>query len=216
MKKYLTFYNKQVVKGSVTRRLFDTARLYAVKQALLDGLARTKQEKEALFNWAAKPIFADNFLWSILNKLFGIDLQVPFITGNWTTQAVKHNLVPTVGKKIVADQAGGTTTSPVTAIAIGIGSGGPAAGDTALNSEITTNGGERGAAAVTNQTDTTTGDTERWIKTFSFTGTFAVTEEGLLDNNAAGGLLLARQLFSAINVVSNDSLQITHNIKVTV
>ena len=213
--KVKVFNNKVGIKGTVTRRLFDTAKLYAVKEAMLSGLVVVKEDVEALLDWASKPIFAENFVWFFLNKLFKIDLRIPFLTGRWTNQAVKSNLVPTVGKAAVADQLGGTTTSPMTAIAIGIGAGGPAAGDTALNSEITTNGGERGAASVSNQTDTTAGDTERWIKTFTFTGTFAVTEEGILDNNTSGGVLAARQLFSAVNVVSGDSLQITHNIKVT-
>jgi len=209
------FNSEAGLKGTVSRRLFDTAKLYAVKEAMLSGLVSAKEDVGVLLDWASKPIFAENFVWSFFSKVFRIDLRIPFITGRWTNQAVKSNLVPTVGKAAVADQLGGTTTSPMTAIAIGIGAGGPAAGDTALNSEITTNGGERGAASVSNQTDSTTGDTERWIKTFTFTGTFAVTEEGILDNNSSGGVLAARQLFSAVNVVSGDSLQITHNIKVT-
>jgi len=210
------FNNKSKLIGTVTRRLFDTSKLYVVKEALSSGLVSAKKDREALFDWASKPMFADNFIWSIFNKFFGIDLQIPFITGNWTTQAIKKNLVVTVGKQAVAQQLGGTTTSPMTAIAIGIGTTGAAAANTTLESEITTNGGERGAASVSNQTTTTAGDTERWIKTFTFTGGFAVTEEGILDNNAAGGVLLARQVFAAVSVVNEDSLQVTHNITATV
>lgn len=210
----LGFINKSGVKGIVERRLFDSERLEQVKAYLQAGFL-TEKQKEDLFNWAAKPQFADNFIWKLLNRLFHVDIKIPFITGNWTLKAVKHNLVTTVGKKAVADQLGGTTTAPMTAIAIGIGTTAAAAGDTTLESEITTNGGQRGAATVTNQTTTTTGDTERWIKTFNFTGSFSVTEEGILDNNTSGGVLLARQVFSAVPVVSGDSLQITHNIQVT-
>jgi len=210
------FHNQQRLCGTVTRRLFDTAKLYAVKEAFSSGLVSAKEDMEGLLDWAAKPMFADNFLWSIFNKLFGIDLRIPFVTGNWTNQAIKKNLVVTVGKQAVAQQLGGTTTSPMTAIAIGIGTTAAAAADTTLESEITTNGGERGAASVTNQTTTTTGDTERWIKTFTFTGSFSVTEEGVLDNNTSGGVLLARQVFAAVAIVSGDSLQITHSIQVTV
>jgi len=179
------------------------------------GLVGTVERRLFDKNGNPKKMFADNFVWRILKRFFNVDVQIPFLTGFWTYGVIRRNLVPTVGKAAVADQVGGTTTSPTTAIAIGIGVTGAAAGDTTLESEITTNGGERGAASVTNQTTTTAGDTERWIKTFSFTGTFAVTEEGLLDNNAAGGVLLARQVFSAVNVVNEDSLQITHNVQVT-
>jgi hypothetical protein len=178
------------VKGTVERRLFRA-----------DG--------------SIKPMFKENWLWRLIKKEFNIDLQIPFITGFWTTKAIAHNLVTTVGKQVVAKQLGGTTTAPVTAIAIGIGAVAANAADTALGSEIVTNGGERGAATVTNATTTTTGDTEQWVKTFTFTGSFAVTEEGLLDNNTVGGILLARQVFSAVNVVSTDTLQITHKIQIT-
>ena len=210
------FYNQQRLHGTVTRRLFDTAKLYAVKEAFSSGLVSAKEDMEGLLDWAAKPMFADNFLWSIFNKLFGIDLRIPFVTGNWTNQAIKKNLIVTVGKQAVAQQLGGTTTSPMTAIAIGIGTTAAAAANTTLESEITTNGGQRGAASVSNQTTTTAGDTERWIKTFTFTGSFSVTEEGVLDNNTSGGVLLARQVFAAVAIVSGDSLQITHSIQVTV
>lgn len=210
----LGFINKSGVKGIVERRLFDSERLEQVKK-YLDAKFLTEKQKEDLFNWAAKPQFADNFVWKFINKLFHVDIKIPFITGQWTTKAVKHNLITTVGKKAVADQLGGSTTAPMTAVAIGIGTTAANAADTTLESEIVTAGGERGAATVTNQTTTTTGDTERWIKTFNFTGSFAVTEEGILDNNTSGGVLLARQVFSAVNVISGDSLQITHNVQVT-
>lgn len=164
---------------------------------------------------SAKKQFKDNALWRLLRTQFNLDLAIPFVTGVYTDKAIKRNLITTVGKKIVADQLGGTTTTPVTAIAIGVGTTAAAAGDTALVSESTTSGAARGAATVTNTTTTTTGDTEQWVKTFSFTGTLAITEEGLLDSNTTGGKLLARQVFSAVNVVSGDSLQITHKVTVS-
>lgn len=161
-------------------------------------------------NGNAKKIFHSNSLWRIFKKLFNLDLQVPFLFGNWSDKAFKLNTITSVGKKITADQLGGTTTAPVTAMAIGVGS--PSA--TALGSESTTNGGSRGAATVSNTTTTTTGDTEQWVKTFTFSGSLALTEEGLFDNNTSGGNMLASQTFSAVNVVDTDTLQITHKVKV--
>lgn len=165
----------------------------------------------ALFdkNGKAKKLFHVNKLWAFFKKKFNVDLKIPFLFGNWSTRALKFNTITSVGKQIAAQQVGGTTTAPVTAIAIGIGT--PSA--TALGSEIASGGGERGAATVSNQTTTTTGDTERWIKTFTFTTGFAITEEGLFDNNTSGGNMLASQTFSAVNVVNTDTLQITHNVK---
>lgn len=201
------FQENSKISGIVELRKFDTKRLEILKHAIKQGLP--KRDLESLEKWASKPIFKANSLWRFFKKLFNVDLQISFIFGNWTKNPVIINTITDVGKKISADQVGGTLTAPVTAIAIGIGS----PGTTALGSEITTNGGERGAASVTNQTTSTTGDTEQWIKTFSFTGTFAVTEEGLFNNNTSGGIMLASQSFSAINVVSGDSLQITHKVK---
>lgn len=160
-------------------------------------------------NGKVKPMFKENFLWRLIKKYLNLDLQIPFLLGNWTTSLVKRNTITSVGKQIAAQQVGGTTTAPVTAIALGVGT--PSA--TALGSESTTNGGSRGAATVTNQTTTTTGDTERWVKTFTFTGSLALTEEGLFDNNTSGGNMLASQSFSAVNVVNTDTLEVTHNVK---
>lgn len=161
-------------------------------------------------NGNPKPLFQVNKLWILLKKKCGLDLKVPFLFGNWSLSGIKMNTITNVGKQVTAQQLGGTTTAPVTAIALGVGS--PSA--TALGSESTTNGGARGAATVTNTTTTTTGDTEQWVKTFTFTGSLALTEEGLFDNNTSGGNMLASQSFSAINVVDTDTLQITHKVKV--
>ena len=156
-----------------------------------------------------KQLFHANILWKFFKKHFNKDFQIPVLFGSWSLKSLKFNTVTTVGKKAAADQIGGTTTSPVTAIALGVGT--PSA--TALGSESSTNGGSRGAATVSNQTTTLTGDTERWVKTFTFTGALALTEEGLFDNNTSGGIMLASQTFSAVNVVNTDTLQITHNVK---
>jgi len=156
-----------------------------------------------------KPMFKENLLWRFLKKHFNVDFQIPLLFGYWSTGLIKRNTVTTVGKQASAQQIGGTTTSPMTAIAIGVGT--PSA--TALGSESTTNGGSRGAATVTNQTTTLTGDTERWVKTFTFSGSLALTEEGIFDNNSSGGTMLASQTFSAVNVVDTDTLQVTHNVK---
>lgn len=205
MNKHFTSTAK--VTGWVERRLFDTARYQLVVSFIKRGAS--KEAIEDALNWAAKPMFAENFLWNWINKLTGVDLRIPFLTGIWTKQAIRKNTVTTVGKQISAQQVGGTTTAPVTAIAIGVGT--PSA--TALGSESTTLGGSRGAATVTNQTTTLTGDTERWVKTFTFTGTLVLIEEGLFDNNTSGGNMLASQTFAAVNVVNTDTLQITHNVK---
>lgn len=208
-----TFVNKMQLKGTATRRLYDTAKLNYAKQQYANGCS--KEEFETLLDAASKPMFAENKLWHFFHKLFNVDLKIPFLFGNWTNQAITSNLVTTRGKRAAVEQINGVSTAPMTAIAIGTGTNSAAAADTALQTEATTGGAARGAATTSNQTTTTTGDTARWVKTFSLTATFAITEEGLFDNNTSGGNMLARQVFSAVNVVNGDSLQITHNVQAT-
>lgn len=195
-----------ILQGIVERRLFDTRRYLIARKTLEFGLHPFVVG--SAFDWASKPMFEDNKVWKFINKLTGLDVKIPYITGKYTKKAIKKNTITTVGKQITAQQLGGTTTTPVTAIALG--SGTPSA--TALGSEITTGGGGRGASTVSNITTTVTGDTEQWSKTFNITGTLAVTEEGLFDNNTSGGNMLASQSFSAINLVNGDTLQIVHKV----
>lgn len=155
-----------------------------------------------------KPLFQGNFLWRFLRKHFNLDIKSP-ITGFWTTTLVKYNTITDVGKAIAAGQVNGATSAPVTAIAIGVGT----PSTTALGSESTTNGGGRGAATCSRVTTTVTNDTAQWAKTFTFTGSLALTEEGLFDNNTSGGNMLASQTFSVVNVVNTDTYTITHKVK---
>ena len=124
-----------------------------------------------------------------------------------------RNLVVTAGKGLAAGLLIGTGTAP-SHLAIGTGATAAAAGDTALQAEITTNGGQRASATRTQVTTTVTNDTAQYAVTWTFTGSFAVTECGVL-NNSVGGTLLARQVFAAINVVSGDTLSITYKVAVS-
>jgi hypothetical protein len=200
---------KLPVGGIVEKRLFDTKKLSLVQKAIESGIT-DKVYLDKLVDLAAKPLFKTNFLWRIFRNLFGVDLKIPFLFGFWTTQAISHNLITTRGKQIIVDQVGGITTAPVTAIALGTSGTSPAAGDTALGGEITTNGGARGAASISHITTTTTYDTLQFSKTFNFTGSLTIQEEGLFDNNSTGGNMLGRQTFSSIAVADGDSLQVVH------
>jgi hypothetical protein len=154
-----------------------------------------------------KPLFQNNKIWDVVHNIFGVDAKIPFITGRWTYERVAYNTITNAGLSECAKLLGGVTADPISHMAIGIGT--PTS--TALGSEITTGGGARTSVTPSSQTTTTTGDTIRSTNTFSFTGTFAVTEEGLF-NAVSLGDMIASQNFSAINVANGDSLQITHEI----
>lgn len=140
-------------------------------------------------------------------------LRIPGVTGKWTKEMKKRNLVVSAGKAGVASRinaAGGEAA--FTYIAMGTGVSGPAAGDTTLGTELSTSGLSRVNASASRVTTSVTNDTAQLQNTFSVTGTVAVTESGVL-NAASVGTLLCRQVFSAINVVNGDSLQVTWKVQ---
>ena len=156
--------------------------------------------------------------WPFLHffrKHFGYDFPKIFgLTGYWRFGVTYRNLVVTAGKGLITGRINGVgSPAAPTAMAIGIGTVAPDAANTTLGSEITTNGGGRGAGTATTQTTTVTNDTARLVKSWTFTGGFAVTEMGILNDATSGGTLLVRNVFSAYNVVSGDTFEITHNLK---
>jgi len=128
--------------------------------------------------------------------------------GDLKGEFVIPNTVVSTGKASAAGLLNGVITDFFEYVAIGTGTTSAAVGDTALEAEITTGGGERASATTSRVTTDTTNDTARWTKTFNFTAGFAVTESAILDSSV-DGVMLARQTFGEINVVSGDSLALT-------
>lgn len=156
-----------------------------------------------------KRVFQENGLYLWLLK-HGIRLpQIPLLFGKWSDAKVISNLITNAGFAGVASRLNGDgAQAAFTYIAVGVGTTAAAVGDTTLETEITDSGLARAAATASRITTDVTNDTAQLTKTFSVTGTKAVTESGVL-NASSSGVLLARQVFSAINVVSGDSLVIT-------
>lgn len=163
-------------------------------------------------NGNIKPIFTPNglMMWLIKHNLISpLARKIPFLFGTWGNSMVVSNLQTNAGMAGVASRINGSgAEAAFTFIAIGIGTVAAAAADTALGSEITTGGGARAAATASRVTTDVTNDTAQLQVTFTFTATFAVTESGAL-NASSAGVLLARQVFTAVNVVNGDSLQVT-------
>lgn len=156
-----------------------------------------------------KPLFNLNFIGKFLKKRGFSVPNISFLFGQWKMSLNISNLVVSAGSAGVASRINGDgAEAAFTYVAIGIGTTSANASDTALVSEITTAGGERGAGTASRIQTDVPNDTAQLVKTYNFTGTFAVTESGVL-NAASTGTLLARQVFTAINVISGDSLQVT-------
>lgn len=164
-----------------------------------DGSVR-KQFAE--WNWAHK-----------LRKAGHALPRIPMITGRMTKKVVVTNLITNAGFAGAAARLGhDSTEAKFDYIAVGTGTTAAAAGDTTLETETAASGLSRAVGTVSRVTTTQTNDTHNVAKTFTVTGTVAVTEMGLL-NAASGGVLLGRNVFSAVNVVNGDSLVATYKVK---
>ena len=158
-------------------------------------------------NGEKKKIFAPNKLWRLIRGAVGIDFRIIGITGSYVSTFKFSNTITDTGLAVCSKRLGEISETGITHMALGIGS--PDTNE--LGSEITDGGGERASVTPTSTTNSVTDDTVTSTNTFSFTGTYAVTEEGLF-NDASAGDMIASQSFSAINVISGDSITVTHDI----
>ena len=155
-----------------------------------------------------KQLFKMNTLGKAV-KALGFTVPAIALFGSMVDKLTVSNLVTNAGFAGVASRINGAGAEAVfNYIAIGIGTTAADVTDTTLESEITTDGGARAVATASRVTTDVSNDTAQLVVTFNFSGSFAITESGVL-NDAAAGTLLARQVFSAINVASGDSLQVT-------
>lgn len=163
-----------------------------------------------------KPIFQENRLFTWLMKKGIVTphfFKIPVLLGHWSTSKLASNLITNAGRALISGLINGSgTPAAATYVAVGTGTTAAAATDTTLQTETATSGLARAAGTASLVTTTVTNDTAQVTKTFSVTGSVAVTEAGLL-NAASVGTLLARQVFSAVNVVNGDSLQITWKVQ---
>jgi len=128
--------------------------------------------------------------------------------------------IANAGRAVVSARLYGTASAAYGAIGLGTGTTAFAATDTTLETEKKTDGTAAsgvhaiasGSVTASSVTTTITNDTAQFVGTATFTASLAVTESGLF-NADTNGTLLARQTFSAVNVVSGDSIQFTWKIK---
>jgi len=106
----------------------------------------------------------------------------------------------------IAPHNGAAANSPWNYIAIGTGSTAPAAGDTALVSELT-----RLQDATATYTTTSGKQLQLQVSFGPGVGTGNIAESGLF-NAASGGNMLARQTFTTISKGASDTLTVTWTI----
>lgn len=144
-------------------------------------------------------------LW--INSKFSF-IMAPFL-GRWASSMNIHNLITNAGAAGVASRINGSgAEAAFVYIAVGTGVAAADVTDTTLGTETAASGLSRVSATASRVTTDVTNDSARLTTTFTVTGTVAVTESGVF-NAASVGTLLARQVFSAVNVVNGDSLAVT-------
>jgi hypothetical protein len=121
-------------------------------------------------------------------------------------------LVTTAGKTYTRDLF---VTSTEKFHAIGTGTNAAAAGDTTLQTELTTQYNPDNTRATGSQTNNGSA-VYRTVGTNTVDSGVAITEWGLLSQAATGGgTLFSRIVFSAINLSSGDSLQTTYDLTIS-
>jgi hypothetical protein len=95
---------------------------------------------------------------------------------------------------------------------IGTGTNAEASGDTALQTELTTEYNPNSTRATGTTTEGASANIYRTVGTNTVDASAAVTEHGILSQAATGGgVLLDRSVFSVVNLASGDSLQSTYD-----
>jgi hypothetical protein len=122
----------------------------------------------------------------------------------------KHNLLTNGGRDFIHNQAYTNTSAGTQGsryIAVTTDTGSPAAGDTTLTSEITTNG--LGRAAATTNTHTAGTNTTTLGITFTATGAHTAVQKSALFNASSAGTMTHENTFTAVTLATNDQLQVT-------
>lgn len=191
MKKNQNYKSRSHIKDNVEYVLRDR-----------DGNIKQMFQQNKLFTWLMKK--------NILSPNFA---KIPLLLGKWADKAVISNLITNAGFAGAASRLNGSgAEAAFVYIAVGTGATAANVADTTLQTELAVSGLSRVSATASRVTTTVTNDTAQLQTTFTVTGTAAVTESGVL-NAASTGTLLCRQVFSAINVVNGDSLQITWKVQ---
>jgi hypothetical protein len=177
------------------------------------------------------------FVWRVKNlpnlwrgswrALLGVVLGAPFVYGVLHLR-VKHadgtitdygvaslRVITTTGAGFIVDAFQNLVESENMKFhALGTGTNAEAVGDTALQTELTTQYNPDNTRATGSQTEN--GSTVyRTVGTNTVDAAAAVTEHGILSQAATGGgVLLDRSQFSVVNLANGDSLQSTYDLTI--
>jgi hypothetical protein len=126
--------------------------------------------------------------------------------GNIKQDVRVKNLVVNTGLNFMTSRMKDTTLAAMTHMAVGSGTTAAAAGDTALETQI--------SARVSLTSTTVTSNAIEYVAAFGAgVSTGAITEAGIF-NASSAGTMLCRTVFSVVNKAAADTLQITWTITI--
>lgn len=125
----------------------------------------------------------------------------------------KHNLFLDAGKDFLSAQMFTNTSAGTRGagfIALTENGTAPAAGDTTLTSEITTNG--LGRADATTKTHSAGSSTTVIEHTFTASGAFSTVQKSALFNASSSGTMVCENTFTSTALATNDQIKVTWTI----
>lgn len=199
------------------------ARELSILEALRYGLPRTGLPREVLI-WRIKNLpHLLRGLWRVaISRLFRISAVygvVSLVKITRDGRMINYGLaslrvVTTAGVNAIVDAFQNTfEVENFKFHGLGTGTNAEAVGDTALQTELSTQYNPNDTRATGTTTEGASANIYRTVGTNTVDGSAAVTEHGIFSQAATGGgTLLDRSVFSAINLANGDSLQTTYDL----
>jgi hypothetical protein len=140
-----------------------------------------------------------------------INLKIYGVDGKLRDETTISNLIVNVGKAQITALMGGFNTTSFGWLAVGTSNTAPAASQTTLVAEITTNSLGRGASTNTQQTTTTTNDTLQMVKTWTASGSSTI-EEIAFFNASSSGVMGGRALTGTKSLINGEGITATYKV----
>lgn len=196
-------------------------------------VVRIPYEKDAPLSWKLRNTLSPAYLWGLLSTFMAKGLTtltgIPTLTSELSAVkidtmghrtdygVVSRRVVTDVGVAFIVDAWQNSLELEIMKYhGCGTGTAVEAAADTALGAECTTILNPDSTRATGTLAEGATANIFSTVGTLTFDNTGAITEHGLFSQSATGGgVLFDRSKFTAINVVSGDSIQFTYQVTFT-
>lgn len=190
---------------------------YAMPHSNLDDEVRTYRTmnwQNIMRGWKHAKMAYDNKIPTFYGTLWGTVIREgqPLDLG-----IISMRVVTTAGVEAIVDAFQNTLElENFKYHGLGTGTNAEASGDTALQTELTTEYATNNTRPTGTVGEGATANIFRTVATNTLDGSAAVSEHGIFNQASnAGGVLLDRSVFSVVNLASGDALQTTYDLTFT-